>query len=478
MKKKICYLFMCVPFLVASIFLLARPIGDMDEIWNYNFGYNICNGLYPYSEFNCIVTPFSAALSASFMKVFGDNLFAFRVLGAALIAVTFYLLFLILNDCVQDKTLAFVGASFMFALCFIVWIFNYNNLNLLFILLAIFLEMKIEVNKHQNCAVTHLAVGFVYGMIFVSKQSVGMLMLIYNSAWSVFFWLKNRKKGNAFALRLISGFIPLIVLVVYLLASNTFDDFWNYAVQGISTFTHRITYFDFIFSSGINFVIGVFPLIVTIFSLNVLRKGKSRVSRRFHVSSLIISCMGLSVAYPLCDYIHMCIAVVPFTVCAFCCIKPVQLSKCEARICVVVAAVILSFVSIAEIKTVGDFKVCDLNNYQGLVIEKGLEENIKEIDQYILSKEKDGYEVLIADSYATAYLLPIERYYKDFSLLNIGNLGTQSVSELLWRENAIYLVRSDQSLANQQSCYELIEYITTNYIKIGEVLGFDVYETV
>lgn len=463
-------------FLIISMFLLIRPIGDMDEIWNYNFGYNICNGLVPYSDFNCILTPLSAYISGLFLSLFGNNLLSFRLLGIFLLASTFYILYRILWKCGNNKVLAFTCSSFAFVLCYLIWNYNYNNLNLLLILLVLLLEYSIDKNEQPGSILFYILVGFTYSLIFLSKQSVGALLLIYNFGYCLIFFFLNKQCRINYILRFVSSLVFPVIFVLCLIMTGVFGDFWDYAVAGIGTFSLRITYWEFITSSVINFLLGVTPLIITFFSVITIIKRTSKVSIRFHIVSLIVSWLSFAVAYPLCDYIHMSIGIVPFIICVFCCFDATKMKKSEKYICIFISCVILISMGVSEINTMDMYKKCDLKNFEGLLIERELEDHIIEVNQFIKSKENEGLEVLIVDSYAAAYLLPLDKYYKDFSLLNQGNLGTKTVSDLLWRDNAIYLVNSNLSTLNRQSHFELIEYIVNNYKKIGEVSGFDIFE--
>lgn len=463
-------------FLVIGMFLIIRPIGDMDEIWNYNFGYNICNGLVPYSDFNCILTPLSAYISGLFLSLFGNNLLSFRLLGIFVLASTFYNLYYILWKCSKNKVLAFTCSSFAFTLCYLIWNYNYNNLNLLLILLALLLEYNIDKNEQQGSILFYILVGFTYSLIFLSKQSVGALLLIYNFGYCLFFFILDKNHRMNHILRFASSLVFPFIFVLYLILTGVFIDFWDYAVAGIGTFSLRITYWEFVSSSILNFLLGITPLIITFLSIVAIIRRTSQVSIRFHIISLIVSWLSFAVAYPLCDYIHVSIGIVPFIICVFCCFDATKMKNIEKYICVFLSCVILISIGVSEVNTVDKCKKCELKNFENLLIERELEDHIIEVNQFIISKENKGLEVLIVDSYAAAYLLPLDKYYKDFSLLNQGNLGTKSVSDLLWRDKVIYLVRSNHSTLNRQSHFELIEYIVNNYKKIGEVSGFDIFE--
>ena len=47
-----------VSFLALAAMLgFFRPIGNVDELWNFTFGNNIAMGLVPYRDFNLLQTP-------------------------------------------------------------------------------------------------------------------------------------------------------------------------------------------------------------------------------------------------------------------------------------------------------------------------------------------------------------------------------------------------------------------------------------
>lgn len=81
-----------LPYLFISVIclcLFAKPLGSGDELWNYNFGKNIAEGLLPYKDFNIIQTPLSAYVAGFFMLCFGRGLITHRILGY-LLAISIY----------------------------------------------------------------------------------------------------------------------------------------------------------------------------------------------------------------------------------------------------------------------------------------------------------------------------------------------------------------------------------------------------
>ena len=79
-----------------------------------------------------------------------------------------------------------------------------------------------------------------------------------------------------------------------------------------------------------------------------------------------------------------------------------------------------------------------------------------------------------------AYMIPIDRYNKDFDMFNKGNLGyngEQRIIEQISRENdKQYLILKDTYSKNWQTPTDIIEYVKENKVKVGEIAIFDIYK--
>ena len=62
-----------------------------DEFFNYGFAKNILDGLIPYKDFNMIVPPLFAYITALFLKICGKKLIVYHVLVAIIIAIITYI---------------------------------------------------------------------------------------------------------------------------------------------------------------------------------------------------------------------------------------------------------------------------------------------------------------------------------------------------------------------------------------------------
>lgn len=118
-----------------------------------------------------------------------------------------------------------------------------------------------------------------------------------------------------------------------------------------------------------------------------------------------------------------------------------------------------------------------LSHYKYLPIDKALEEHINIIDKYILNAEKD---TKILDATAAIYMIPINKYNKNYDMLLKGNLGENGEEKLKQEiknsKNTRYLVLKDGFNKNWQTPLDAIEYVKENKNKIGEIEIFDIYE--
>lgn len=273
--------------------------------------------------------------------------------------------------------------------------------------------------------------------------------------------------------------VPGIVFVVLLLLTDTFFSFYDYAIAGIATFKHRTHLWDYIRTTPVAIVVVLFIFGTIIASLICIKNENGSVSPSLHRKILAISVAAGTVAYPLCDHFHMIVAVIPYVICFLCCFNLRQYNNKQNVICIFVAVFIVLFSSANVLQNSFLNSSSQLNHYKGIPMPQKLESKIQEIDEYILMQESQGKKVIIADECAVACMIPIDRYTKDFDMLLVGNLGTQSIEELLSvNENAIYLIAHDEDMLGYQAYFDLIHYIKENYVKIGEVSNLDAYQKI
>ncbi len=476
MKKiftnKICQFFPYIVLMAVLSLTLFHPIWySGDELWNYNFARNILQGKQTYEDFNMLQTPLSAYLSAAFLKITGDELWCFRILGVFLGTLVFGCFYYLGKKITGNMLFPYIASVYLALFSTLFWIYNYNHLNLFLILLLMLLEvLKEEYPKKNN----PVLIGIIYGLIPLIKQNTGAIMLMINAGLSFYEWKKEGNRSH-FWKRMIASVVPGILYIFFLIGTNTFWAFWDYTVAGIRTFTHETSYLEMLKISPLMFVMGIFPVFTIGLSLYKIFRNQSVVSQWLHLKLLLISMGAASVAYPLCDVSHFMVALIPFVICFFCCIQKNEYSEKQRTVCIFIVTVVAAILvgdTAAQAKT---GKTSTLKHFRGILTEEYREDSIREVHKYILDKEGNGQKVIIADHSAVLYMIPIDHYTKDFDLLCVGNVGTQTVKDLLGKYDAIYMVLRDESGFNQQTHVELIHYIKKHYKKIDEVGVFDVY---
>ena len=119
-----------------------------------------------------------------------------------------------------------------------------------------------------------------------------------------------------------------------------------------------------------------------------------------------------------------------------------------------------------------------LEHYKGLIIKEDTINVITNIDNYIENSDKKVY---VMDSASALYMIPINRYNKNYDMLLLGNLGgrgEQGQIEDLSKElpNVRVLIKKDKYIRNWQNPENLREWIIKNMKKQGEIETYDIYE--
>ena len=474
-KEKLLPMLPYAIFLLVGGFLLIRPIMDGDEIWNYNFARNICEGRMPYVDFNMLQTPLSAYLAAFFLKFFGNSLFHFRVVAILLLTVLFSSLYWFCKKLVQSKMVAFVITGFLYGLNYVLWNYNYNNINLLLLLWIMCLEWKrMTDGQEKETTYYEIIIGILVGLTPLVKQSTGAVLLIINIIMCAGGILCRRNKWKQKVIRATISIMPLVVFGVSLVSKNTFVEFCDYAIRGVAEFSHKRTYFDYIFSTPFAFLIGVFPLVAIFVCIKKFRKNREL---RTVIGCLLFWAVGgFVVAYPLCDTVHMVVAIVPFVPCILLGYQEQKLKKYEKYICGFLAFLVMLAAVYGILPSREGYKKCELAYFKGLPIEIALETHILEVTDYITKQNDMGKKVVVADEYGALYSIPLNQCNKNFDMLLIGNIGTNDTTKLLnmyWGD--ILLVRRKEETLGYQADVELITEVKRSYEKIDEVSSFDAY---
>ena len=341
-KEKIFVFFMFISlfgFILSTI--LINPLGDLDEIWNYNVARNIAKGLIPYKDISTITTPFLPMLNSIFLRFFADELIVMRILAAILLIGIFYVIYKILKNITTENNISFI-MTFAIAILFSKsYCIDYNYMTLFLTLVLTYNEIlkkkKCEINNNlilndKNQILFDIKQGILAGLAVCTKQSIGFFVAIATVIYP-FLEINVSKKEKIFSkqkmkqvgFRICGIAIPGILLVLYLNATGAWNDFISYAVKGISTFSNSIPY-NMLYKENtiieilariLPFAIGLEILLILIFFIKDLKKareinelnnveGKGLTSDFKSIIKIltVYSLPMLIVIYPISDRIH------------------------------------------------------------------------------------------------------------------------------------------------------------------------------
>ena len=312
--KVINKVFMWSFFILIFIFMLSVQLNkyptNLDELWNYNIARCIKNGLIPYKDISMITTPLFPTMFAICLKIFGDNLFVFRIIGAVLFTLILIFTYKIFYELLKKQSIAIIFTGIICFALFQYFMVDYNFFVLLISLIIEYLELKIycvEQKRHTNNKETSeqkytniiwdkrhtnkkqhrffsddLLIGFLAGLAICSKQTLGFFILLYVLLINLLF-IRNKDDWKVYLKtamnRLIGAFIPSLMFLIFLVVTKSYDDFISYAILGIRTFTNSIPYRNLIQSEvtitkTLAIIIPFFVTIMIAYSFYLLRKLK------------------------------------------------------------------------------------------------------------------------------------------------------------------------------------------------------------
>jgi hypothetical protein len=102
--------------------------------------------------------------------------------------------------------------------------FNGEHIPVLLLALSVWLFSRLERTEGRSAVMFAVLTGFVLGLIPFSKVQAGPIAVAFGVMLVLYSWFR----GNRHALALIlGGLLPSLFIIVYLLLSGAFEDFWQ-----------------------------------------------------------------------------------------------------------------------------------------------------------------------------------------------------------------------------------------------------------
>ena len=542
-KRLICNIsiFLIIALAIAVV-VIPKAIGNLDELWNFNFANNVENGLVPYRDFNMVQTPLLPMVNAIFLAIFGNELIVMRILECLLCAGVLFTFYKILNLLKANKGISLFVVMALFYMLKDYFCMDYNFAVLFVTLIIIYIELRrnlynkeninaIEIgdtieslNTNKNCSQsstnketkennktdlknnklnnwkTDLILGILAGICIMLKQSTGAIVTIALLGYNLLL-VRSKEEFTQYlkstGIKILGVLIPVAIIFIYLAINGAVDDFWDYCIAGIKTFTNKIPYSRLLDNEKL--YIKILSIVAPItfmgtFLYSVFKRNKTFLI----ISSLSIA--SFSAVYPIADEVHFLIGILPtgIIICVILdfLIKAIvrgisklinKISNREKYINIWLEYFLIFMVigitawygykSIPNIKDY--FANCknDVKHFANIVITDYTYQKIQAMDYFIKSQDKPVY---ILDAEAALYQIPLDIYYKDYDMFLIGNIGSKGeegqIEKLQKDTNKIVIIKSDGVSLNWQNPNKVREYVKQNMDYKYSILYFDVYE--
>ena len=316
--KKEGLLVMALLFVITAI-IMIKPLNDLDEVWNYNFAKNISEGNLPYKDFSIIITPLVPIISSVFLNIFGNELLVMRGLAVILCTAIIYIVYKILERLKVNKKLNYTFIIGLICIFLPHFRIDYNFFVLLNILIIMYIELK-DGSKDKALLANikkDIGLGILAGICICSKQTTGLVVALMLLVYKLVY-ITNIKEFKLFIkkmfFRAIGVAIPLLVLLGYFISNNIMNDFIDYCILGINTFSNSIPYTDLILKS--NLIVKILAVIVPVFLVSsiviYIKKKCKKEELEYNLLTIIpFALASMIVAFPISDEIHFLVGALP-----------------------------------------------------------------------------------------------------------------------------------------------------------------------
>lgn len=508
-KKKIINILIQFSIFALSLvlFLVARltaPATDLDEVWNYNTANAFVMGLIPYKQVSMITTPLLPMINSIFLKVVFNGIMTYRVLMGIVFALIVLFIYLIIKELSNKKLLSYICAFFIGTLLINKFLLDYNYLFLLIVLMIAFLEVR-DLKKNENFNFNHnLCVGLLTGLAFLTKQTIGLLLIII-VIFEVFIYMKKigfdlklTKFIKLMGVRIFGMMIPITIFLIYLGVNGAFNDFINYAIKGVREFSNSIPYYRLLNSTDYKiaiisrlFIIVYGSLFIT-FILECVKNKKMKDELMNIYILAICSIPVIAIIYPISDDFHLIVAsVFALIVVAYLLIfllneinKFVKFDVFYKKLLLIGLLFIIILISLKNVIIERNLNIKEnllvpFKHYEGIYVPKYLSNRISDVTDKVRAYSNSGRESIIVDAEAAIYDIVLNRYKKNYDMLLIGNIGENGVEKIINEikdsHNVYYFVKNPQYALNWQLSEDIVDYIRNNLKYHETVSVFDVY---
>lgn len=421
MKKQYkCIILFIMSSLICFIYnFLLCPI-DIDELYNYGFGYNIANGSIIYKDFNMVITPLYPILTAIFIKIFGSYLYSMHIINSLLFGIS--------------ATFLYKQLGFKSVIIFSLLLFGskpgYNFLTLVIMIILLYF------NNNQKIKEKDIILGIITGLLLLTKQSIGIFIFI-----PLLIFSKNKIKT------IVSFSIPIIIFIMYLLFNHSLQDFINYCFLGLFEFGTK--------NIDIYIHLVIIEILICIYLIYKIIKSNLK-----DTNAIYVLCYQI-LSYPICDHWHTIPTIIMFLIYF---ISKNKLNKKE----LIILGIITNLFSFSLIYNynIENEKLNYTTNKDSFLLYKQSSKNITNNSTTIINYiNNQSYDYLFNFN-TLSFLIKIELNDKinKYDLINNGNMGYKG---------DIKIINEVNSMCKNNKCIFILDHTTkgqtnkniTNFVK-------------
>lgn len=438
MKKKLLkilfYLFVIVVTVIYTYKI--RVIVD-DEFFNYGFAKNILDGLIPYKDFNMIIPPLFAYITALVLKMFGQSLLVYHIFTALIIFGISYL---------SSKKIGKGAVSIYFFLL----IYPYTGYNM-FSLFLFFILLTLKEDDKK----TFYLEPIIISLMILTKHTLGLLVIP-----SIIY---SKKKLKTFLVYVVS----FLILVLYLIINNNLFEFIDYCILGMFNFTSKN-------GTTFNFLV---VLEVIIIGVLIYKLIKNKRKDYFYILMYQI------VTFPIVNYVHFMISFIPVVCLIIHEYKKYPLVKWFSSVTAVSFFLCFLYIFVVDYDEVG-VKGYETDNFmKGRLIYNSIEDYIELTDKYITKYE--NYKPYLLTNAAYQIKLNLDYEINKFDLINNGNMGykggegyIKEIDDYCTNNDCILFINQVEVNENKgnQTNQDILEYVDKEYKKIYSSNTINIYK--
>ena len=230
--------------------------------------------------------------------------------------------------------------------------------------------------------------------------------------------------------------ISILIFCIYLAINNIWYEFIDYTILGLKTFSNKMSYINLVngnYGRIIQILSILMPLLlIYLYIRTILKKVTTKEDKILYIF-FAYSLASIVVIYPISDNCHFLIGILPLLVSLIYILynklKNIVSDKYKPYIKIIIkvySIFLVLFYIIFSTKTLYKYEM-EMVNYKNLkhfsYIISVYEKAAEEVGNYITSKKLEGKQVYILDAQAAFYMIPIDKYNKDFDMFMVGNFG-------------------------------------------------------